>query len=333
MREPEATPAVSREISFAEALNEALAEELERDDQVFVMGEDVGVFGGIFGVTRGLQERFGRRRVFDTPLSETLIVGAGVGAAMTGTRPVVELQYSDFVAIAMDEIYNKAAKWRYMHGGRLSVPLVIRAPEGAKGGGGAEHSQSPGGLFQSAFGLHVVMPSTPADAKGLLKSAIRDDNPVLFLEHKALYPKKGPVPDGEHLVPLGVADVKRPGRDVTIVAWGSYVGRSLQAAAELATAGIDAEVVDPRGIRPLDTATILASVERTGRLVIVHEAPAPGGPGAEVAAVVASEAFDLLYAPIVRVTSPPTPVPQSVHLERLLLPSVADIVAATERLF
>jgi len=322
---------MTREITYTQALNEALTEELERDDRVFVMGEDVAVFGGVFGVTRGLQERFGRRRVFDTPLSETLIVGAGVGAAITGTRPVVELQYSDFVGIAMDEIYNKAAKWRYMHGGRLSVPLVIRAPEGAKGGAGAEHSQSPGGLFQSAFGLHVVMPSTPADAKGLLKSAIRDDNPVLFLEHKALYPKKGPVPEGEHLVPLGVADIKRSGTDVTVVAWGSYVGRSLQAAQELATQGVEVEVVDPRGIRPLDTETILASVERTGRLVIVHEAPGPGGPGAEVAAVVAEQVLDLLYSPIVRVTSPPTPVPQSVPLERLLLPTVADIVAAVHQ--
>lgn len=322
---------MTREISYADALNEALAEELERDERTFIMGEDVAVFGGVFGVTRGLQERFGRRRVFDTPLSETLIVGAGVGAAITGTRPVVELQYSDFVAIAMDEIYNKAAKWRYMHGGRLSVPLVIRAPEGAKGGGGAEHSQSPGGLFQSAFGLHVLMPSTPADAKGLLKSAIRDDNPVLFLEHKALYPKKGPVPEGEHLVPIGVADIKRPGTDVTVVAWSSYVGRSLQAAEELARQGVEVEVVDPRGIRPLDTDTILASVARTGRLVIVHEAPGPGGPGAEVAAVVAEQALDLLYGPIIRVTSPPTPVPQSVPLERLLLPSVADIVAAVQQ--
>ena len=324
---------MSQEITFAQALNDALAEELERDDRVFVMGEDVGVFGGVFGVTRGLQERFGERRVMDTPLSETLIVGAGVGAAITGLRPVVELQYSDFVGIAMDEIYNKAAKWRYMHGARFSVPLVIRAPEGAKGGAGAEHSQSPGGLFQSAFGLHVLMPSTPADAKGLLKSAIRDDNPVLFLEHKALYPKKGLVPDGEHLVPIGVADIKRAGTDVTIVAWGSYVGRSLQAAEELAALGIDAEVVDPRGIRPLDTATILESVARTGRLVIVHEAPAAGGPGAEVAAVVAEEALDLLLAPVIRVTSPPTPIPQSVPLERLLLPTVADIVSAVRRGF
>ena len=322
-----------REITYTQALNEALAEELERDEMVFVMGEDVAVFGGVFGVTKGLQARFGRRRVFDTPLSETLIVGAGVGAAMTGTRPVVELQYSDFVGIAMDEIYNKAAKWRYMHGGRLSVPLVIRAPEGAKGGAGAEHSQSPGGLFQSAFGLYVITPSTPADAKGLLKSAIRCDTPVLFLEHKALYPKKGLVPSGEHLVPIGVADIKRPGTDVTIVAWSSYVGRSLQAADALAQQGIEAEVVDPRCIRPLDMTTILTSVERTGRLVIVHEAPAPGGPGAEVAAVVAEQALDLLLAPIVRVTSPPVPVPQSLALERMLLPSVDDIVAAVQGLF
>ena len=316
---------------MAQAINEALAEELARDETVFVMGEDVAGFGGVFGVTKGLLDTFGPKRVFDTPLSETLIAGAAVGAAMTGLRPVAELQYSDFLGIAMDEVYNKAAKWRYMHGGRVSVPMVIRAPEGAKGGGGAEHSQSPGGWFQSAFGMYVLMPSNPADAKGLLKSAIRDPNPVLFLEHKALYNRRGPVPDGEHLVPIGVAATVRPGSDVTVVAWGSLVGRSVTAAERLAADGVDVEVIDPRGIRPLDLDAILASVERTGRLVLVHEAPAPGGPGAEVAAVVAERAIDVLQAPIVRVTTPDTYFPQSVHLERMMLPTDDDVVAAIRR--
>lgn len=320
-----------RELTFTQAINEALAEELERDPDVFLMGEDVGGFGGVFGVTQGLQDKFGERRVFDTPLSETLIVGAAVGAAITGLRPVAELQYSDFVGIAMDEMYNKAAKWKFMHGGRLDVPMVVRAPEGAKGGAGAEHSQSPGGLFQSAFGMYTLMPSNPADAKGLLKSAIRDDNPVLFLEHKALYSKRGPVPDGEHLVPIGVAATPRQGTDVTVVAWGSLVPRSLQAAEVLAEEGIDVEVVDPRGIRPLDLPTILESVERTGRLVLVHEAPGAGGPGAEVAAVVAEQLLDVLEAPIVRVTTPDTYFPQSVHLERMMLPGAGDVADAVRR--
>lgn len=324
---------VFREITFAEAIVEALAEEMALDDRVFVMGEDVGQFGGVFGATRGLQDEFGERRVFDTPLSETLIVGAAVGAALTGLRPVAELQYSDFLAIAMDEVYNKAAKWRFMHGGNHSVPMVLRAPEGAKGGGGAEHSQSPGGWFQSAFGMYVLMPSNPADAKGLLKAAIRDDNPVLFLEHKALYNKRGPVPDGDHVIPLGVAEVVRAGDDVTIVAWGSYVGRALRAAQLLANEGIEAEVIDPRGIRPLDLDTIMSSLQRTGRLVLVHEAPRAGGPGAEVAAHVAEFALDLLEAPIVRVTMPDTYFPQSVHLERQLLPTVDDIVTAVRGLW
>lgn len=320
-----------RELSFSQAINEALAEELERDPSVFLMGEDIGVFGGVFGVTQGLQDSFGTKRVFDTPLSETLIVGAAVGAALTGLRPIAELQYSDFLGIAMDEMYNKAAKWKFMHGGRLDVPMVVRAPEGAKGGGGAEHSQSLGGLFQSAFGMYVLMPSNPADAKGLLKSAIRDDNPVLFLEHKALYSKRGPVPDGEHLVPIGIAAIPRHGNDVTVVAWGSLVSRSLQAAEVLAGEGIDVEVVDPRGIRPLDMETILSSVERTGRLVLVHEAPRAGGPGAEVAAVVAERMIDVLEAPILRVATPDTYFPQSVHLERMMLPGTEDIVAAVRR--
>jgi pyruvate dehydrogenase E1 component beta subunit len=318
---------VPRSITYSQAVTEALAEELERDPTVFFMGEDIG-FGGVFGLSRGLQSRFGKHRVFDTPISETLIVGAGVGAAITGTRPVVELQFADFVAIAMDEIYNKAAKWRYMHGGQFEVPLVILAPEGAIGGAGAEHSQCPEALFWSAPGLYVLTPSTPADMKGLLKSAIRDPNPVLIMPHKALLNTTGEVPDGDHLVPLGKARVVRPGSDVTVVAWSVMVGKALEAATRLAASGIDVEIIDPRGVRPFDFDTVLESVRKTGRLVLAHEAPVVGGPGGEVAAVVAERAMMHLEAPIRRVGAADVPIPQSSALERSVIPQVDDIVAA-----
>jgi len=318
---------VPRTITYSQAVTEALAEELERDPNVFYMGEDIG-FGGVFGLSRGLQRKFGKQRVFDTPISETLIVGAGVGAAITGTRPVVELQFADFVAIAMDEIYNKAAKWRYMHGGLFTMPLVILAPEGAIGGAGAEHSQCPEGLFWSAPGLYVVTPSTPADMKGLLKAAIRDDNPVLVLPHKALFNTSGEVPDGDHVVPLGKAAICRPGRDATVVAWSSMVGKALQAASRLASEGIEIEVIDPRGVRPFDFDAVIESVCRTGRLVLAHEAPVVGGPGAEVAAVVAERALMYLEAPIRRVGAADVPIPQSSFLETVVIPQVDGIVAA-----
>ena len=221
-------------MSYARAIREALAEELDHDPLVFIMGQDVGAFGGAFGITKGLQERFGRKRVFDTPISENFIAGGAVGAALTGLRPVVELQYADFIEVAMDEIYNKAAKWRYMHGSLQTVPMVLRAPSGAANGAGPEHSQCPESLLLSASGLHVITPSTPADAKGLLKSAIRSDNPVIYFEHKGLYGMKGEVPEGEHLVPIGVADTVRSGSDVTVVAWQAMVHRSLRAAETLA---------------------------------------------------------------------------------------------------
>lgn len=322
----------TRELTYIEAINEALVEEMGHDERVFVMGQDVGAYGGLFGATSGLQERFGTRRCFDTPISETFLAGGGVGAAITGLRPVVELQFADFVAIAMDEIYDKAAKWRYMHGGLFTVPLVIRAPEGAMGGAGPEHSQCPEALFWSAAGLYVVTPSTPADVKGLLKTAIRDDNPVLFLEHKALSNTKGEVPEGEHLVPLGEADVKREGSDVTVVAWSNMVPRALEAAETLEAQGTSVEVVDPRGIRPLDKEAILGSLEKTGRIVFVHEAPKPGGPASEVMAIIAEEAVDLLEAPIKRVAAPDTPIPQSMHLEKLLVPTTEDIANAVRHL-
>lgn len=317
-------------LSYARAINRAMAEEMERDPSVFVMGEDVGAFGGVFGITRGLQEKFGRRRVFDTPISENFIAGGAVGAALTGLRPIAELQYADFIAVAMDEIYNKAAKWRYMHGGLFELPMVIRGPSGIANGAGPEHSQSPEGLLMSAIGLQVVMPSTPADALGLLKSAIRSPNPVVFLEHKGLYGLKGEVPDGEHLVPIGVADVRRTGADVTIVAWQRLVQRALDAAETLAGEGIDVEVIDPRGARPIDFDTILASVRKTGRLIVAHEAAATGGVGSEVVAVVAEQAMDLLRAPIRRITAPEIPIPQNAELEQLVIPT-ADVLAETCR--
>lgn len=315
-------------ISYARAIREALAEELENDPTVFVMGQDVGAYGGAFGVTKGLQERFGKRRVFDTPISENFIVGGGVGAALTGLRPVVELQYADFIEIAMDEVYNKAAKWRYMHGGVFEVPLVIRAPSGAANGAGPEHSQCPESLLMSASGLYVVTPSTPADAKGLLKSAIRSPNPVVFFEHKGLYGLKGEVPEGEHLVPIGQADVKRSGTDVTIVAWQVMVHRALAAAERLAGDGIEVEVIDPRGVRPIDMETILASVRRTGRLILVHEAAKPGNITGEVAANVAETAIEYLVAPIVRLCAADIPIPQSTRLEQMSIPSTEAIEAA-----
>jgi len=319
-------------MSYARAIREALAEELEHDPLVFIMGQDVGAFGGAFGITKGLQERFGRKRVFDTPISENFLAGGGVGAALTGLRPVVELQYADFIEVAMDEIYNKAAKWRYMHGGLQTVPLVLRAPSGAANGAGPEHSQCPESLLLSAAGLHVITPSTPADAKGLLKSAIRSPNPVIYFEHKGLYGLKGEVPDGEHLVPIGVADTVRPGRDVTIVAWQAMVHRSLKAAESLAADGIEVEIIDPRGVRPLDMTTIIESVKRTSRLVVVHEAPAPGNVASEVAANVAENAIEYLAAPIRRVCAADVPIPQSTRLEQMAIPSVSDIESAVRSL-
>lgn len=319
-------------MSYARAIREALAEELEHDPLVFIMGQDVGAFGGAFGITKGLQERFGRKRVFDTPISENFLAGGGVGAALTGLRPVVELQYADFIEVAMDEIYNKAAKWRYMHGGLQTVPLVLRAPSGAANGAGPEHSQCPESLLLSAAGLHVITPSTPADAKGLLKSAIRSPNPVIYFEHKGLYGLKGEVPDGEHLVPIGVADTVRPGRDVTIVAWQAMVHRSLKAAESLAADGIEVEIIDPRGVRPLDMTTIIESVKRTSRLVVVHEAPAPGNVASEVAANVAENAIEYLAAPIRRVCAADVPIPQNTRLEQMAIPSVSDIESAVRSL-
>jgi 2-oxoisovalerate dehydrogenase E1 component len=321
------------ERTMAEALNEALHAEMARDERVFVMGEDVSLIGGIFGVTRGLRDAFGEDRVRDTPISEATFVGAGVGAAIAGLRPVVEIQIFDFVAMTMDQVVNQAAKFRYMLGGGPTVPLVIRGPQGGGIRLAAQHSQSLEAWFAHVPGLVVVAPSTPYDAKGLLASAIRDDNPVIFLEHKALYAVKGPVPTEPYAIPLGTADVKRTGSDVTVIATQAMVARALAAAADLEKDGLSVEVIDPRTLAPLDEATLLASIAKTHRLVIAHEAVKRGGFGAELAAVVAEKALDELDAPVVRVGARPVPMPYNDGLERATIPSQADIAEAIRSLF
>ncbi len=322
-----------REMTFAEAVREALREEMQRDERVFILGEDVGVYGGAFGVTRGLLAEFGEERVRDTPISESAIAGAAAGAALTGMRPVAEIMFMDFTTISMDQLVNQAAKIRYMFGGRAKVPMVLRTPAGSGTGAAAQHSQSLETFFCHVPGLKVVAPSTPADAKGLLKASIRDDNPVIFVEHKLLYKTKGPVPDNQELIPLGTADVKREGDDLTIIAYSNTVRRALEAAAALADKGIHAEVLDPRTLSPLDEDTILASVKKTGRVLIAHEAVKQAGFGAEIAARIAeSDAFDYLDAPIKRLGGTFTPIPYNPNLERAAVPQAEDIVAAANAL-
>jgi pyruvate/2-oxoglutarate/acetoin dehydrogenase E1 component len=322
------TPAAGATVDqfYAEALRDALRLEMERDPRVLVMGEDIAEHGGAFQVTAGLLAEFGPDRIRQTPISELGIVGAGVGAALTGLRPVVELMYIDFSGLAIDQIVNQAAQNRFMFGGQARVPLVVRTQGGSGRGNAAQHSKSLEAWFTHVAGLKVVMPATPADAKGLLTASIRDDDTVMFIEHKLLYRTKGPVPVGEHLVPLGVADVKRPGRDLTIVTWSREVLFSLDAAAILAEEGIDAEVIDLRTLVPLDRETILASVRKTHRLLVVHEAIRRGGYGGEIAALVAEEAFDDLDAPPRRLAGTETPIPYAAHLERGVVPQVEDIV-------
>ena len=319
----------TREIGFVEALNEAMTQEMERDDRVIVMGEDIGVTGGIFAATKGMYERFGGDRVRDTPISEATFVGCGVGAAIAGLRPIVEIQIFDFVALTMDMICNQAAKFRYMLGGVPKVPLVIRGPQGGGIRLAAQHSQSLEAWFTHVPGLVVIAPSTPYDAKGLLVSAIRDDNPVIFLESKMLYVGgAGPVPEELYAIPIGKGDIKRAGTDVTVVATMAMVSRALTVAAQFEREGISVEVIDPRTLRPLDEELIINSVRKTNRLVIVHEACTRGGFGAEVACVVMEKAFDSLEAPIVRVGAPDVPMPYNDELERLVIPSNARIAEA-----
>jgi acetoin:2,6-dichlorophenolindophenol oxidoreductase subunit beta len=326
------------ELNYAEALRAALDEEMARDERVFLMGEDIGNWGqggGIFGVTRGLLPKYGAQRVRDTPISEEGFVAIGVGAALTGMRPVVELMYVDFIALAMEPIVNQAAKLRYMFGGKAKVPLVIRAQEGTGRGTAAQHSQSLEAWFLHIPGLKVAVPSTPYDAKGLLKTAIRDDNPVIFLEHKLLYldPKlRMEVPEADYTIPFGVADVKREGRHVTVVAIHTMVHKALEAATTLAAEGIELEVIDPRTVSPLDVETIARSVQKTNRLIICHEAYERGGMAGEVAMAVMDAVFDYLDAPIVRLAGKNCPVPYNAALERAQAPQVEDIVAAARKL-
>jgi pyruvate/2-oxoglutarate/acetoin dehydrogenase E1 component len=317
---------------YNEALGDAIRMEMERDERVIVIGEDIAEHGGAFQVTAGLLEKFGPTRIRQTPISELGIVGAAVGAALTGLRPIVELMYVDFSGLAMDQLVNQAAQNRFMFGGQARVPMVMRTQGGSGRGNAAQHSKSLEAWFAHVAGLKVVMPATPADAKGLLTAAIRDDDPVIFLEHKLLYRTKGEVPTGEHVVPLGKAEVKRAGTDVTIVTWSREVLFSLDAAEKLADDGIAAEVVDLRSLVPCDKETVLASVRKTHRALVVHEAIKRGGYGGEVAATIAEEAFDDLDAPPRRLAGLDTPIPYAQHLEKTVVPQVEDIVRATKEL-
>ena len=319
-----------RIMTYAEALREALRNEMKRDPRVFLLGEDIGVFGGTFGVTKGLLEEFGEDRVRDTPISETAITGVAIGAAATGMRPVAELMFMDFVTVAMDQLVNQAAKMRYMFGGKITIPMVLRMPAGAGIQAAAQHSQSLEAWFTHVPGLKVVYPSTPKDALGLLISAIRDDNPVVFVEHKVLYSMKGEVPDTNEPIPLGVADVKREGEDVTIVATGLMVHKALKAAEELAKEGIEAEVIDPRTLFPLDKETIYSSLKKTHRIVIVTEEVKRGSWAGELAAMIAEKMFDYLDAQIVRVCALNTPIPFTTVLENVVIPNEVDIIKAVK---
>ena len=321
-----------REITYVEAINEALLEEMARDESVFIFGEDIAIGyggGGMFGATRGLVEKFGPDRVIDTPLSEVAIAGAALGAAMVGLRPIAEIMFGDFLAIIMDQLVNNMAKMRWSLDGKFDVPIVIRTSYGAGIGAGFHHSQSFESWLANVPGLKVVMPSDPADAKGLLKTAIRDNDPVVFMEHKFLYKRlKGPVPDGEYLIPLGKGEIKRPGADVTIIATGNMVRLALEAAIALQAKGVSAEVLDPRTILPLDEELIIQSVKKTGRAVIVHEAPTFGGFGGEIAGILADKAIDYLDGPVKRVGALFTPIPNWIKMEEYYLPSVEKILNA-----
>ena len=320
-----------REITYLEAVREAMSIEMRKNDDVFLMGEDIGVYGGAFGVSRGMIEEFGPERIRNTPISEAGIAGAAVGSALTGMRPIMELQFSDFITIALDQIVNQAAKLRYMYGGKGKVPMVVRTPSGSGTGAAAQHSQSLEAWVTHIPGLKVVQPSTAYDAKGLLKAALDDDNPVIFYEHKLLYKTSSEVPEEEYSIPLGKAEVKREGTDITIVATAIMVHKALEAAAELEKEGISVEVVDPRTLVPLDTETIIESVAKTGHLVVVHEAVKRGGFGGEIASMIAeSEAFDYLDAPIKRLGGVETPIPYNPELEKAAIPQIPDIVIAVK---
>jgi len=322
-----------KELTYLEAIREALAEEMRRDPKVFVLGEDVGVYGGAFGATQGLFDEFGEMRVVDTPISESAIIGISIGAALRGYRPVAEMQFADFISCGFDQIVNQAATLRYRYGGRASVPIVVRAPSGGGVSGGLYHSQNPEAWFVHRPGLKVVAPSTAYDAKGLLKAAIRDENPVVYFEHKYLYRRaKGPVPEGDEIVPIGVAAIRREGRDATILTYGAMVTPSLEAADALAKEGVEVEVIDLRSLMPFDKDAIFRSVDKTSRVLVVHEDVKTLGIGAELSAVIMEERFDSLDAPVLRVTYPDTHAPFSHVLEQANLPNVARIVEGVRKL-
>ncbi len=316
------------EITYREALNDALREEMQRDPSVFLLGEDVGLYGGAFKVTEGLYAEFGEKRVIDMPIAEGLIVGAAIGAAMAGLRPVAELMTVNFALLAMDQIVNHAAKIRYMFGGKTKVPLVIRAPGGGGNQLGAQHSQSLESYFLHCPGLKVVMPSTPEDAKGLLKEAIREDDPIVFLEHEHLYNTRGEVPPGDYTIPIGKAAVRNKGTDLTIISYSNMALIAGEAAVQLAKEGIQAELIDLRTLSPLDLATLVASVRKTNRAIIVEEDWKTGGVGAEVSARIYEHAFSSLDAPIVRVAGKDTPMPYAKNLEQAAIPRVEDVIQA-----
>lgn len=319
-------------LSVRQAIREAMREELLRDDKVFLIGESLGPYGGSFKLTEGLLAEFGPEKIMDTPLSESAIVGCSVGAAMMGFRPIAELMFADFVTIGMDQLVNNAAKMIYLHDGALPLPLVLRMPEGGGATMGPHHSQCVESWILNIPGLKIVLPANAHDAKGLLKSAVRDDNPVVFIEHKLLYNEKGEVPEGEYTVPIGKAKVVREGKDISIISYSYMMKKALEAADILAEEGIDAEVIDVRTLRPLDVETLAASVRKTEKAVIVHEAPVTGGAGGEIAAVLQEAAFDYLDAPIGRVGALETPVPYSYTLEQAYLPNTQKIVDKVKQL-
>lgn len=322
-----------REITYAQAVKEAMCEEMRRDENVFLMGEDVGIYGGAFGVSLGMVEEFGPERVIDTPISELGYVGAGVGAALLGMRPIVEIMFSDFISCAFDQIANQAAKIRYMFGGKARVPMVLRTPAGCGTGAAAQHSQSPEAWLLNVPGLKVIAPSTPYDAKGLLKAAIRDDNPVIFFENKLLYRRKGEVPEEEYVLPIGKADIKREGSDISVITYGRMVPMCLDVAEKLAGEGIDLEVLDLRTLAPLDRQAITESVKKTGRAIIVHEACKTGGFGGEISAsITESDAFYYLDAPVVRLGGMDVPIPYNLELESNVVPTAERLIEAAKKI-
>ncbi len=322
-----------REITYVEAVREALRQAMKTDERVFLIGEDIGVYGGAFGATAGLINEFGAERVVDSPIAEAGIAGACIGAALTGMRPVGEIQFMDFVTLSMEQLVLQASKIRFMFGGKATVPMVLRMPAGCGTGAAAQHSESLENWFVNVPGLKVVMPSNPYDVKGLLLAAIEDNNPVIFVEHKLLYKTKGPVPEEMYTVPLGQSQVVRPGKDITIVATSVMVNRALDAAKQLAAQGIEAEVVDPRTLKPLDDAPIIESVKKTAHALVVHEAPKSGGFGGEVVShIVESEAFDYLEAPVRRLAGLDVPVPYNRNLEYHIVPQVETIAAEAAKL-